>query len=103
MDLRIKRALKFIEENLDKDLKLEEITKYCNLSYSRLRELFRKEIKMSFSRYLIHQRIKKVKKLLREGQLEIKQISSKVSYKNISNFNHHFKSIVGISPSAYKK
>ena len=33
MDLRIKKILKFIEENLDKDLTLKKLAKYVNLSY----------------------------------------------------------------------
>jgi len=103
MDLRVKKALKFIEENLDKNLTLRKVAKYCNLSYSRFRELFRKEVKMSFSRYLIQLRIKTATMLLRKTELEIKQISSRVGYKDVSNFCHHFKKVTGVSPSLYRK
>ena len=103
MDFRIRKALKFIEGDLDKDLVLEKVAKHCNLSYSRFRELFRREIKMSFSKYLIHQRIKVAMKLLRETELEINQIAFKVGYKDISNFYRYFKKIAGISPSLYRK
>ncbi|MCP2619003.1 AraC family transcriptional regulator, partial [Candidatus Aminicenantes bacterium AC-335-A11] len=103
MDLRVKKALKFIEENLDKNLTLNKVARYCNLNYSRFRELFRKEVKMSFSKYLIHLRIKTAMELLKETELEIKQISSQVGYKDVSNFCHHFKEVTGISPSLYRK
>ena len=103
MDSRLKKALKFIEENLDKDLTLEKVAKYCNLSCSRFRELFRKETKMSFSKYLIQLRIKTAIMLLRKTELSVKQISLIVGYKDISNFYRHFRGITGISPSFYRK
>ena len=58
MDLRIKKALKFIEENLDKDLTLKKLAKQFNLNYSYLCEFFKREIGMSFSEYLTKIRIK---------------------------------------------
>ena len=99
----MEKVLKFIEENLDNDLTLKKVAKYCNLSCSRFRELFRKEVKMSFSKYLLRLRIKTAMNLLKETELEIKQISSRVGYKDVSNFCHHFKKVTGVSPSLYRK
>jgi AraC-like DNA-binding protein len=58
---------------------------------------------MSFSKYLIQLGIKTAMELLKETELEIKQISSQVGYKNVSNFCHHFKEVTGVSPSLYGK
>jgi len=103
MDGRIKQIIKYIDENLDKVIMLEKLAQDYNISYCYLSDLFKKEAGISFSKYLIKKRIKKAKKLLCKKSLMIKQISYSVGYKYISNFNHDFKRLTGLSPSKYKK
>jgi len=103
VDLRIKQVLKFIEENLEKGLTLEKVAKQFNLNYTYLCELFKREVGMSFSEYLIKIRIKRAKKLLRDKSLLIKQISYKVGYRHISNFNRDFKKQTELSPLEYRR
>ncbi|MFX0136466.1 MAG: helix-turn-helix domain-containing protein [Candidatus Hodarchaeota archaeon] len=103
MDKRIKNAVKYIDENLERKIILKEIAKISNLSYSRFAELFKKELNMNFSAYLKMTRIAHAKELLKNDSLSIKEISYKTGYKHISNFNHDFKNITGISPSKYKR
>jgi two-component system response regulator YesN len=102
-DYRIKRALKFIDENLDKDLTLHKVAQRFNLSKSYFCQLFKKEANILFSKYLIKTRIKKAKKFLRNSSLSVKEISCKVSYKYVSNFYHDFKKETGLTPLEYKK
>ncbi|MCP2520964.1 helix-turn-helix transcriptional regulator, partial [SCandidatus Aminicenantes bacterium Aminicenantia_JdfR_composite] len=82
---------------------LKKLAKHFNLNYSYLCELFKREIGMSFSEYLTKIRIKRAKKLLRDKSLLIKQISYKVGYRHISNFNHDFKKQTGLSPLEYRR
>ena len=103
MDLRIKRALKFIGEKLNTNISLKTITKYCCLGRSRFCELFKREIGIPFKAYLKRRRIEKAKKLLKDDSLSIKEISYKVGYKYIWNFNHDFKEITRLSPSEYRR
>ena len=98
MDPRIKQILKFIEENLKKDLALKALIDYCCLGRSRFCELFKKETGMTFKSYLKHKRIEKAKELLKDDSLNIKQISYKVGYRHIWNFNHDFKKTIKLSP-----
>ena len=103
MDLRVKRALKFIEENLDKDLTLKKLAKQFNLNYSYLCELFKREIGMSFSEYLTKIKIKRAKKLLKDKSLLIKEISYEVGYKYPANFSRDFKRITKLWPEEYRE
>ncbi len=102
MDLRIKKVLKFIEENLDKKVNVKTITKYCCLGRSRFCELFKREIGIPFKAYLKRRRIEKAKELLKDYPLSIKQISYKVGYKSIPTFCDDFKRFTGLSPSEYR-
>lgn len=103
MDLRIKKIIEYVDENLDSKLTLKKATQISKLSPSRFCELFKNDTKICFSKYIIRARIKKACELLRENSLSIKQISYKVGYSYISNFNHDFKKLIGISPSKYIK
>ncbi|MCP2519683.1 AraC family transcriptional regulator [SCandidatus Aminicenantes bacterium Aminicenantia_JdfR_composite] len=102
MDLRVKKALKFIEKNLDKKISLKIIAKYCCLGRSRLCELFKKEIGMTFKAYLKRRKIEKAKKLLEGDSLSIKEISYRVGYKFVQNFYKDFKEMEGVTPSKYR-
>jgi len=103
VDSRIKKALSFINKNLDRKFTLEKIAEYCKLSHSRFRELFRQEVGICFSMYLRKIRIEKAEELLRDNTLSIKQISYMVGYKYTSNFNHDFKKLTGLSPSSHRR
>lgn len=103
MDLRIKQTIIFLEENLEKKLNLKRISEISNLSESYFSELFKKEMGICFSKYLKQTRIKKALHLFsKNNSLSVKQVSYKVGYRHISNFNHDFKRIVGMSPLKFK-
>ena len=102
MDLRVKKALKFIEENLDKKISLKIITRYCCIGRSRFCELFKREIGIPFKAYLKRRKIEKAKELLKDDSLSIKKVSYKVGYKYIQNFCKDFKEMEGITPSEYR-
>ncbi len=102
MDSRVKKALKFINENLNKNLTLKILTEHCCLGYSRFCELFKKETGMTFKNYLKYKRMEKAKELLKDDSLNIKQVSYRVGYKFIQNFCKHFKEIEGLTPSEYR-
>jgi len=102
MDPRINKAAKFINSNIDKNLKLQEISRISYLSYKYFSELFKKEMGICFSKYIIKIRTKKAKSLLKNDLLSIKEISYKVGYKHVSNFNHEFRKQTGLSPTKYR-
>jgi two-component system response regulator YesN len=103
MDPRIHQALKSMDENLDKKLTLKSVSEMFNLSGVYFSELFKKETGTCFSRYLVQSRIDRAKALLKETSLRIKQVSYAVGYRNVSNFDHDFRKLVGLSPHEYRK
>lgn len=100
---RIKRSLMFIDENIDKDLSLQKVATYFKLSKNYFSLLFKKEMKICFSKFLIQTRINKAKKLLRTSSMSVKEISRKVGYKYVSSFEHDFKKKTRLTPLEYKK
>ncbi len=103
-DVRIKQAMDLIEEQYhDPELMLERLCRPLGVSASHLSRLFKKETGRSFRRYVMRVRMEKGAKPLRESSLSIKQIAAAVGYTHGADFDHHFKMVYGLTPSAYRQ
>lgn len=99
----IRRVYYYMEKNYDKDLKLETIARNFNYNSAYLGKLFRREMGESFNNALDIIRITNARRLLRETDLKVYQISERVGYGSIDYFYIKFKKYVGISPKEYRK
>jgi len=100
---KIQTAIKFIEDNYDKDLNMAVVSNYISMNYSLFSYLFKQYTGTNFVNYLKDLRINEAKKLLEETDLKVNEISQKVGYDNEKHFMKIFKSSCGISPSEYRK
>ena len=87
----------------DEDLTLQYLGKKLNYSHSYLGKKFKAQKQKSYRTFLDEVRIEKAKKLLREGQYLIYEISDRVGYTNADYFYKKFKKLVGMSPKSYQK
>lgn len=99
----IEMALKYIDDNLDKDLCLDRVADQVHLSKNYFSNLFKDEIGISYCKYVNMKRIDYAKKLLLNYDYSIDYIGYACGYKSTSHFSTTFSSIVGISPSQYRK
>ena len=97
------KLLDHIEQNYQKDLNLKEISDILNINSIYLGQLFQKEIGILFSDYINNFRINKAKDLLANTSLKASEIGELVGYSNKNYFYRKFKSIVGITPSEWRK
>jgi two-component system response regulator YesN len=93
----------YISENYNKTISLTQIAELVNLNPVYLSIIFKKELGMNFSDYLINYRIDKAKQLLKEIQYNISQVSEMIGYSDPKYFSKLFKKIVGINPINYRK
>lgn len=56
----------------------------------------------TIEKYIIHQKVEKVKELLEYGELNLNEIAYKMGYSSSAHLSTQFKSVTGISPSKYK-
>lgn len=101
MPIRI--AKKYIQENFDSPITLEEVAEAISLSPAYLSTLFKKEIGIKFSDYLISCRIEKAKQLLKESGESMQIIAEQVGYSDAKYFSKTFFKTVGLKPSEYRK
>lgn len=97
----IQQILKYIEENYSKDIGLTELAEQVGLNPTYLCILFKKEVGTSYVRYLTEFRIRKAKKLLRDGH-KVSEVSEMVGYNSYRYFSDIFKRYVGLSPNEYR-
>ena len=99
----IEKALDFIEKNYSRSIKVTDIAKHIGLDRSYFTSIFKEIMNISPQRYLIEFRMKKAAYLLESTDLSIGDIARSVGYKDPLGFSKVYKSIVGISPSKYRK
>ncbi|KRK82656.1 response regulator [Companilactobacillus bobalius DSM 19674] len=99
----VRQVMGLVKRNYQEDLNLRYVSDYLHLNSDYLGQLFKKETKISFSRYLNDYRIKRAQSLLKGTEQSIADISEGVGYTTTAYFYRNFKAICGISPKEYRK
>lgn len=87
--------------NLQQGL-IATIASELNKDATYLSRLFSDLENSTIERYIIQQKIEKVKELLEYGELNLNEISYQLGYSSSSHLSSQFKAIVGMSPRQYK-
>ncbi|MCJ8283164.1 MAG: AraC family transcriptional regulator [Rivularia sp. ALOHA_DT_140] len=93
----------YIQNNLDKDLGLNELSFLLHMSPHYFCHLFKQSTGMTPHQYIIQARVNRAKELILTGQYDIAQIAVMVGFSNQSHLNRHFKKFVGITPGKFGK
>ena len=94
--------VKILEENIDKNLTINEIARLCHMSSPNLRKTFYKFAGMGVIHYFNKLKVKKAINMFQNG-LNVKQVSYALGFENQNYFSTFFKKITGKPPSDYKK
>lgn len=101
-DSRISRSLKYIHENIDKDISVSDLSNIACISEDHFIRLFRSEMKYTPLKYINLKKIEKAQLLLLTTDTPIRDIALDLSIDNISYFNRIFKQHTGKTPGAYR-
>ena len=99
---KLGRVIEFIDENLDEDLGLAEISAVADLSQFHFSRAFRKSTGMTPQQYLMQQRIERAKELLAKKDLPIVEISLRTGFKNQSHFTSLFRKFTNLTPKVWR-
>lgn len=100
-DSSIKRAIKFINSNFNKNISLKIVASSVYLNESYLSRELKQTLGMGFSEYIRKLRIEKAMDLLKKGY-SISNIAKEVGYSDYRQFSSNFKKYTGDVPSNYK-
>lgn len=98
----VRRALNFLEKNLDKKLTLTQLAEEVGYSPTYLTTLFKKETNYSPISYFSHLKILKACEFLDYTNIKVKEISFKLGYSDPYYFTKDFKKKMGLSPRGYR-
>ena len=102
-DRNVDKVAEFIEDNLDKELTVEYISKETNLSKSVIYKDFRNYYNCTLKEYVNKKRVEESAKLLRETDLSIEEIAGRCGFSTSAYYSALFKKENGISPLKYRK
>lgn len=91
-----------IDEDQEMSRSLEELSRQCGYSASRLRVLFEKEYAQSPQAYRNTRRMSLAVDLLCNSDQRIKEISKRVGCRHVSHFSALFKTAFGQTPREYR-
>jgi AraC family transcriptional regulator len=97
------RVLKFIEQNLQENIGLEQLASTVQLSTHYFTEAFRKTVGMPPYRFLLTRRIEKAKDLLLHSDLAPGKIAAEVGFSSQAQFTTNFRKLVGKTPGRFRR
>ena len=97
-----KKAVRFMEENVDRSLSIDEISKHLSISASYLKKIFLRYAGLGVHKYFLKLKIIRASTLLGNG-MSVTEVSDQLSFSSQNYFSIVFKRETGTSPLAYKK
>ena len=78
------------------------LTDRLHKDYNYLSRLFSESEDLTIEKFIIQQKVEKVKELLQYGELNLNEISWQMGYSSSSHLSNQFKSVTGLSPREFR-
>lgn len=95
--------IKLLKENVYGNLTIYQISKFTSYSKAYIFKQFKSATGKGVIEYYIELKNKVAKKLLRENELSVREISEKLCFDTPNYFSKTFKKLNGFTPTQYKK
>lgn len=99
----MRNILSYLNENICEKLTFSQITDSTGIGASTLKKIFKEQIGEGVMTHFSKMKIDIAKSLIREGNLNISQISLYLGFDSIHIFSRRFKQLTGMSPTEYGK
>lgn len=96
-------AMEWASQNLTIPITLDDIAKRANMSRRNFSRLFRKSMGITFTSWLLTQRLTLAQRILETSDRNIDLVASGSGFTSSVNFRQHFSAAFSISPSTYRK
>lgn len=89
-------------ENLQVNLS-DYLADYTGKDYHQISTAFSEQEGVTIARYVVLQKIERVKELIRYNELTLSQIADQLGYSSVAHLSAQFKQVTGVTTSGYKK
>ena len=79
------------------------LSERLNHDYTYLANIFSKQQGTTIEKFIIDQKIERVKALLLDKEFNLTEIAFKMHYSSVAHLSNQFKKITGLTPSEFKK
>jgi len=100
---RIQKVTRYILNNYNSDITLDEVSKVANMNKTSFCRYFKEHTRKTFSEYINELRIDYACKLLIEGSFTVSYICYEAGYNNLTYFIRQFKKIQKMTPRQYQQ
>jgi AraC-like DNA-binding protein len=80
-----------------------QLSSLLNKDYSYLSHLFSEVEGITIEKYVIHQKIERVKELLVYDETSLSEIAFQLGYSSVAHLSAQFKKVTGLTPTHFKK
>jgi AraC-like DNA-binding protein len=98
----VRLVLRYVQDNLDRPLPVEELARHAHLSPRQLSRLFAVHVGQSPAGYVEHTRLDHAAALLVRTDLPIKRIAAAVGYGDVAGFTRAFARRLGTPPGRFR-
>jgi AraC-like DNA-binding protein len=98
-DLRIRRALAFVDASYAEPLSLDAIAKAAGMTRYHFGRVFEAQVGRSPYRHLVDVRIERAARLLRTGRVSVTEAALSVGFNDLGRFGRAFRARQGVTPS----
>ena len=102
-NIHIVRALQYINANIEKQFRVQEIADMLQISYVYLSRTFHQEMGMTLVQYINKLKLKRVKELMLAKDITLEEAGAAVGIENVKYLSRIFKTYNGMTATEYKK
>lgn len=95
-------VIEYIQKNLKEDVSLKKLSSITSMSTTSLYRFFKRELGMSPLSFILNEKMKCAKKLLKNPTLPINEVSYLSGFENANYFSRLFKKHEGMTPKQYQ-
>ncbi len=99
----VDQAILFMQKNINRNLKINDLSKHVNLSESHLSKIFRNKTGSSPLDYFINLKMQEAIRLLTNQSLKIKEVAYRLGYNDPYYFTRIFTKHIESSPASFVK
>ena len=99
----IKKAMNYIENNLNEEIRMEEIADSAGFSKYHFQRVFKRETGLNLYEYIQKRRLAEASSLLRNTNIRILDIAVYLCFESQEVFTRAFKKVYGLPPGQYRK
>lgn len=100
---RLKRAIRLMEANLDRDLSLAVLATESGYSRGHFLRMFRSTMGFTPHQYLVFRRIEKAKEMMKKTQAPLIEIALECGFASHAHFSRAFRRVLNVTPSYYRR